>query len=556
MKTTTLALSAFLAAVMPAAGLALSASLSFDSYDEDRFEDGPWDRETNIAVGVLAEEEVLLGNPDGTFHPERTLNRAEFMQIVMRLLPDEDDNIRLNCFPDVDEDDWFAPAVCRAKFLGIVRGNARVGVPEGQWRFEPSRDVQYEEAVKVLVMLYAHPIFGDTEGADWYAPFIRVANDMDLDVAGLQPGDRITRGEMARLTLAFLAESKGQLDDYRDAEENRSSSSRSSSRSSTSSSRSSVMSSGSSHSTIGSGQFDPDTNRTIRSSILILGDVSPVLGAVKFFSNNEPVKVDEITVNLVGNPQSVQSLVVYTSEGELLGTASKVGLTGSYQVNVPSNRFDLPYRQDQSIYVRARLKAEDSGGIGGETVQIDDVVLEGSGIWSNEDYTSTSTGDFEASSTAIGAITKVENAGPAQSSFITGNVQLIGQFRFTADNPSGEHEVTLQTLRFQMNQTGNVTLSNVFIRTDTSSEEHDCVVSSSVITCSSIPDTIGEVDPVKVIRVYADVSSPSSDASLRLTLNETGSVSGGGGSVVWSDGVTTFEWLPVDQPVVQGTLYN
>ena len=69
---------------------------------------------------------------------------------------------------------------------------------------------------------------GDEEGADWYVPFIRAAEELGVDISGLEPGERITRGEMARLTLAFLAESTGQLEEYRDVEREHASSSSSS----------------------------------------------------------------------------------------------------------------------------------------------------------------------------------------------------------------------------------------------------------------------------------------------------------------------------------------
>ncbi len=527
--------------------------LRFDPVDLDRYDDAPWDIKTNIAVSALTREGVLRGNDDGTFQPRRNLNRAEFVQIIMRLMNDTG-TVNLNCFPDVSPNVWYADPVCRAKALGLVRGNARVGVSEDLWRFEPTRDVQYEEAVKILVKVYALPTVGDEEGADWYVPFIRAAEEMGLNIDGLVPGERITRGEMARLTLAFVAESTGQLGEYRDAEgEPMSSSSRSSSRSSTSSSRSS---SSSSRSSMGSGQFDPLSDKTIESSVMLLGSTSPVLAGVKFFSNNEPVLVDRITVELNADADSVQSLLIYTANGELLGTATETSVAGTYQANIVSGRFELPRREDRSIYIRARLKDDEGGGVGGETVQVDNVQLRGTGVWSTDEYNTTSTGTFPEMITSEAVIRTVTNVGPTTGALTGGSGQLIGQFRFTSENAGDTSEARITSLRFQIEQVGNVTLSNVRLRGEGGTES-SCTVSSSTITCNSIPTAIGDVDPAQTMKVYADVNVPSNatDPTLRISLNEPGTISSQG-SITWTDGTNTYNWVPLDQPVVQGTRFE
>jgi len=532
--------------------------LIFDEIDLDRYSDSPWDRDIDVAVSALTEIGVLRGNDDGTFRPSRTLNRAEFVQIVMRLLND-DTTVSMNCFPDVRPSDWFAEPVCQAKAAGIIRGNARPGVAEALWRFEPSRDVQYEEAVKVLVKLYALPINGDEEGADWYVPFIKAASDAGLSIDGLEAGDRITRGEMARLTVAFAANESGQLDELRDAEENRSSrssSSRTSSSSSTSSSRTSSSSSRSSN-PMGSGTFDPLTDTSARSNILVLGETSPILAGVKFFSNAEPVDVDTITVDFVSGVDSIASLLIYDSEGELLGTATSVGGSmDTFRATIPNGRYELPRREDSSIYIRARLKSEDNGGESGENVEVDSVTVAGTGVWSNDSYTSTSTDDFNQSRTALGIITAVTNAASSRGVLATGSERLLGEYRFTARSPESGRDVKINTLSFSIDQSGGVTLSNVFLRVEGSDVKHTCTVSGNTVTCNSIPESIGVLDDSRTIRVYADVNVPSgNNTTLRLSLNDPGSPNSAG-AVTWTDGVTVFTWLPLSQPLAGGTTFE
>lgn len=541
-----------------------SSRFMFDDLDLDRYDDAPFDdHSVNVAVSALTRIGVIRGNDDGTFRPDRSLNRAEFMTIVMRLL-DDDNPTNTNCFPDIKKSDWFAEDVCRAKALGIVRGNAQVGVDESMWRFEPTRDVQYEEAVKVLAKMYAMPVNGDEEGADWYVPFISAAAQKGISISGLVAGDKITRGEMARLTIGFTAESEGELDALREAEieeEDRSSSSRtSSSRSSTSStsSRRSSSSMSSSLGEIGSGQFDPLTDNDVRSSILVLGETSPILAAVKFFSNGEPVEVTEVSVRLTGNVDSVSSVLIYNADGELLGTASGGGSSQTFTANIPSRRFYLPYRADRAMYVRARTKSDAQGGQSGEDVEVSSISLEGTGVWSNDDYSTTSSDDFPANETAFGVLTSVTNTGVANGVLISGTERLLGQFRFVARAPESTKDVRLLTLAFDIEQAGGITLSNVSIRTDDgSSDESSCTVSAGTVTCSSIPANIGTVDTERVIRVYGDVTVPGTtgNKSLRLVLNDPGTPSSAG-DVTWTDGETTFDWLPFEQPVVRGTLFE
>lgn len=530
--------------------------MDFSEIDVDQFSDAPWDREINVAVSVLADERVILGNPDGTFAADRRLNRAEFVQIIMRLLNDTG-TINRNCFSDVSPDVWYADPVCRAKALGLVRGNAAVGIDESLWRFEPTRDVQYEEAVKIMIQVYALPVIGDTEGDDWYVPYIQSAEDRELTIEGLAAGDRITRGEMARLVANFLAFSTGQLDELREAQEGDDVSS--SSHSSSSSSRSSSSRSSSSRSSTGSGSgiFDPDTDRNVRANIMLLGDVSPVIAGVRFFSNTEPIEVETITVNLAAAVDSIESFSVYDEDGQFLGTANDLGGGTSYRATIANDFFELPRREDKTIYVRARLKEGNSGGESGEQVRVDDITLEGNGAWSNDDYSTTTTDTFETFQTAYGAITAITNAGGATAALSSATEQLLGDFRFTAESTDSRYDVRVSQLRFTIEQTGGVTLSNVFVKVEGSDQESSCSVAATTVTCGAIPAEIGTIDGTQNIRLYGDVSVPSNATNprLRLVLNEPGSVSSAG-SVTWTDGITTFSWLPFNQPVVRGTQFD
>lgn len=547
-----------LSALTVAAGAFLLAgnvfARDFSGSNITRYIDGPWDRPTNVAVSVLTDQNVLRGNDDGTFRADTLLNRAEFVTIVTRLVDGTAVSASSSCFPDVPSDAWYAQDVCNAKVLGYVRGNARDDVSPERWRFEPGRSIQYEEALRILSEIFAIPVTGSTEGEHWYEPYVRAANQFDINLEGMRPGDAITRGEMARLAVAYQAYVEGELGALRAAEAGSSSSrsSLSSSRTSSSSLRSSQSSSASSVTST-----DPLTDTSVRSNILVLGETTPILAGVKFYSNNEPVRGDDITITLNGSVQSISMIRVYDSAGTLLGNAVRDNATSSvFVLHLPSDSFLLPRRVDTSIYLRAVLKEFDAGGVSGETVEVNNVTLSGTGDWSSDAYSTTSTDTFNASETARATITSVTNTGLSNSILSGGSAQLLAQFRFDAMEGDSQAQVRITSLRLRIEGTG-VTLGNVRLTTEGGDETADCSVSSNTITCNSIPASIGVVDLQKTIGVYADVTvNPNVvNPTLRVTINDPGTINAAG-DVTWTDGTNAFDWLPLDTPVARGTMFN
>ncbi len=530
--------------------------LRFTDIDLSRYSDAPWDRSTNVAVSTLTRLGVLRGNDDGTYAANRRLNRAEFVTIIMRLLNDNR-TVATNCFPDVSRDAWYAEDVCRAKFAGLVRGNAVAGVPESQWRFEPTRDIQYEEAVKILVTLYALPIVGDTEGMDWYVPFVNAARDVDLDISGLVAGDRITRGEMARLTVGFVAEAEGRLDELRDAEQ-MSSSSRTSSRSS--SSRSSVSSMSSRSSSMSSSSRSSAMPESVRSHILLLGQLSPAIAAADFFSSLEPVDIRDLDITLASGVTSIQSLLVYDEFGTQIATASRVnGSDTQFHADIPFGSMLLPYKEERHIYLRARLKSDNDGGQSGEDLRVTEIEATGEGRWSSEEYRNSTTETFPTFETALARITSIENAGEDQGGAVIGGPgRTLGEFLFTADTPESLHPVRLTSLTFTAEMSNGISLSNVMLRNTDGSASTSCSVSSTTITCSGIDQSIGIVDTTRTMRLVGDIAIDSSftgDLFLRMVIDQPGTPSTSG-AVAWTDGETTFTWVDFNQPVVRGAMYE
>ena len=120
--------------------------LALDYHDATpRYKDAPFTRSESAGISVLTNLGVVSGYPDGSFHPERTLNRAEFTKIALlsrgTIVVSSSD--ASNCFPDVKADQWFSRYVCLAKTRGVVKG-----YPDR--KFHPERSVNYLEALKIL----------------------------------------------------------------------------------------------------------------------------------------------------------------------------------------------------------------------------------------------------------------------------------------------------------------------------------------------------------------------------------------------------------------------
>lgn len=71
-------------------------------------------------IADLVEQGVVSGNPDGTFAPDRTITRAEYMVMLNRAFGfSSAAEIR---FSDVDQNDWYAPEIAKAMAAGYLSG--------------------------------------------------------------------------------------------------------------------------------------------------------------------------------------------------------------------------------------------------------------------------------------------------------------------------------------------------------------------------------------------------------------------------------------------------
>lgn len=153
------------------------------------------------AIQYLYDKQVIKGYEDGTFQPERVLNRAELLKILVGGANIQPDKTQYNnCFPDV-QNQWFAPSICYAKEQKWVQG-----YEDGT--FQPAKKVNRVEAIKMLVNsqgyevpeIVTEQLFADADSTQWYGPFLKVAKDRDLleETSGnFDIGGFMTRGSIS-----------------------------------------------------------------------------------------------------------------------------------------------------------------------------------------------------------------------------------------------------------------------------------------------------------------------------------------------------------------------
>lgn len=151
------------------------------------------------SVAYLKAKGSIGGYPDGFFHPDDTVNRAEFLKLVFRS-KGAAEPVAEDCFADVPADAWFAPFVCAAKRRGIVSGYA-VG---SRRIFKPEQPIIFAEAIKMAVLAYGSEITEDS-GEHWYQPYVDALDRQQILARwSYVPWAPITRERAADLIARYV----------------------------------------------------------------------------------------------------------------------------------------------------------------------------------------------------------------------------------------------------------------------------------------------------------------------------------------------------------------
>ena len=170
------------------------------------------------AISYLKSQGVIQGYDDNTFKPEREVSRAEAVKLIYAGLSREISDSGSLDFPDVESGAWYVPYLITAKNDGVIKGYA-------DGTFKPGNTVNRVELLKMLTSaagIDLDPVvvgdpYNDVHYLEWYAPLAQWVTETRVDPWNenkLNPGNAITRGDVAEILFRVLAIQRNEVPEY------------------------------------------------------------------------------------------------------------------------------------------------------------------------------------------------------------------------------------------------------------------------------------------------------------------------------------------------------
>lgn len=150
-------------------------------------------------LSLLAELEIMSGDPDGNMRLDDYVSRAEFTKIAVASSSYKNGvatNMAISPFPDVTYQHWSAPYVRVGVTNGLVNG-----YPDAT--FKPDGMVLYEEAIAIMLRVLGYT---DADfGVAWPSGQIGLADSLDMtEGISCTAGEAMNRRQVARLVYNTL----------------------------------------------------------------------------------------------------------------------------------------------------------------------------------------------------------------------------------------------------------------------------------------------------------------------------------------------------------------
>lgn len=525
--------------------------------------DAPFTPAESAGISVLTSVGAIEGNPDGTFRPNRTLNRAEFLKIALASSP----KVRVSssdaadCFPDVSKDEWFAKYVCLAKKRGMVSG-----YPDGE--FKPGRSVNYAEALKILSELYDYVAFS-ADDEPWYAGYVRAAQFNKTALPSSIKYDRsLTRGQMARLAAAYRAHEEGELETYRLAEKNlnlviaKEIAARVSQKEVTESAEVAEVK-------VTSETSAPSIAPSIfpaTSHFLLLGS-REIIASGFFQPRSESVHVRNVLVKFREESKNIRSVFLVDEEGTRItelspDTYDKYDRTWKAEGDAVSN-YMIPVI-GKFLGIEAVLQ-DVSIGVPEELIQVKWMSMNVSPVGLDESYQLIASDTaYPPHQTANARITAVHNNRPPIIDIGEDDSVLLSEFEITGEHLDGK-QLQLNHLTFTIAQKTGVLISEFSLGALHSTTTAACSTEGAlIINCLNIPEAVGMIENGSVtVQLWGKLEIDDSVANpvLQIDLQDPGRIStsiepGAMGHVRWNDGQGSYNWVELPAPVAEGGIWK
>lgn len=341
---------------------------------------------------------------------------------------------------------------------------------------------------------------------------------------------------------------------------------------------------------------------TVPSRQALLGTRSDPLLRLDFHATGEDVLVTGIAIG--GGTNSISSLELSVDGSSTpFATARNIGCdlltTGLFCAKAGAGFLTVPKDQDVHVVVRAVLKSDAEGGITSETFTpvltnvtspASSIAVTARGAQSNQAMIQTNGDAFENGEVFIGrstpgpniAITgpthdlvaarfaSIENINPDPDTVaVPSGISAFGQFRFKAlDNPNvynGTNAITIKTLTFTVsaqNVTVDVSSFRLF-NLQNSGQMVSCNADTNTglitVTCSDLSGINAVIGAGSFIDLGLEgnvtIGSGGGSRLLQASLGQLGNRSVPG-TITWTDGGVTFDWVDLPVTQVKSTLYR
>lgn len=157
------------------------------------------------ALGLLSSMNIMNGYPDGSYHLENYVTRAEFTKIAIAASDYRNmvaTNMTVSPFPDVQFTHWAAPYIKLGVSNKLITGYSDA-------TFKPNNNVTLEEAATICLRLLGYT--NEDFGSSWPYGQMGIANNINLtENISLSVGEPMTRGDVLNMVFNMLnTKSKG-----------------------------------------------------------------------------------------------------------------------------------------------------------------------------------------------------------------------------------------------------------------------------------------------------------------------------------------------------------
>lgn len=170
-----------------------------------------------IAIAYLKKIGLVQGYDDGTFKPNQTINRAEALKMLLYAIKGVNTiNKNSFSFPDVKAGDWFYSAVLQAWNNYLVQGYPdKLFHPEKTINLAEAIKMLVLQEGDAVPQVSEKP-YSDVETTDWFAPYAKVAKDKTLVLEERKTGDfnggtELNRGTFSDIIYRALKAAEGSV---------------------------------------------------------------------------------------------------------------------------------------------------------------------------------------------------------------------------------------------------------------------------------------------------------------------------------------------------------